>query len=280
MNTPSRIHLKNDNHLLNSYYISTKNSLIHSDQIIVDCYMKQNLQSNYTHNFYNSYEYNNNNNYKKYFNISDHSLEHLNSLSSMVKNVMINVPNKNLCILTKNYDNQSKNNIDYWKINYNYNLKDIYNKTDSIYNYTTTTTTTTTTTITDHVGQYRRKSRKPYSRNQIMILEKEYAIMPYITRQRRWEISNKLQLSERQIKVWFQNRRMKTKKLKTLLYSNNERTLQQNDDNSKINIHEQQYSTLFDKQKLIKTTNQWNNNISTNSVTSCILDYNSFVNIT
>lgn len=59
-----------------------------------------------------------------------------------------------------------------------------------------------------------KRKRTSYTRRQIYDLEKEFSKNRYITRERRIEMSLQLNLSERQIKTWFQNRRMKTKREK------------------------------------------------------------------
>ncbi|XP_026690705.2 homeobox transcription factor Hox13 [Ciona intestinalis] len=65
-----------------------------------------------------------------------------------------------------------------------------------------------------HGPSHSRKKRQPYSKAQISSLEREYKANNFITRQKRENIARDLKLTDRQVKIWFQNRRVKDKKIK------------------------------------------------------------------
>ena len=61
-------------------------------------------------------------------------------------------------------------------------------------------------------GIEQKRTRQTYTRAQILELEAEFHLHKYLAKRQRMALAKNISLTERQVKIWFQNRRMKQKK--------------------------------------------------------------------
>lgn len=78
----------------------------------------------------------------------------------------------------------------------------------------------------------KKKARTTFTGRQIFELEKQFKEKKYLTATERSDMASLLNVTETQVKIWFQNRRTKWKKQEKICEDNNENEKDSQSDNS------------------------------------------------
>jgi hypothetical protein len=105
--------------------------------------------------------------------------------------------------------------------------------------------------IKDKKNDHVKRKRTAFTSTQLNELEKEFIAKKYLSLNERSDIAKMLNLSEIQVKIWFQNRRAKWKRIKTGVYRN----LQKNNCASADTFINAESSNKSDNEKLANVSN-------------------------